>query len=283
MPSKSPIILLTGPTAGIGKATAKALAPGAGKLILLGRNPKKLDALVSELSATVSLDHLDTVVADLSEPTSVEKAVQEIQAQYDHIDVLINNAGGMYSERKENSAGHEYTFALNHLGPQHLTIRLLPLLKASGHGRIVNVSSALHTSGKINFDDLMLTEGYSAMKAYAQAKLATVMFTKELAERLKNDPVTANALHPGVVATNFMDNMPGWLKPLTSLAKLFMISPEKGAETSVYLATSDEEKTVSGEYFVKNRPEKASPAADDRADAQKLWQMSETLIREALG
>lgn len=278
----SPTILLTGATAGIGKATARALAPIAGKLILVARNPEKLNALVSELSNLMDSGKMDTVVADLSEPASIEKAVAEIKSRYDQIDLFINNAGGYFSDRRENSIGQEYTFALNHLGYYHLTTRLLDLIKKSPEARIVSVSSTAHSMGKINFDDLMLTENYGAMKAYAQSKLANILFTKELAEQLSEENITVNCLHPGVVASNFTDNMPGWTKPLVSFFRLFMISPDKGAETTVFLATSPKVADVTGEYFAKKKIAKTSPAAKDRALAKKLWLVSEELVQEGL-
>lgn len=278
----SPIILLTGATAGIGKATARAIAPTAGKLILVARNSQKLSALVSELSSLLEADKLDTVVADLSEPASIEQAVAEIKSRYDQIDLLINNAGGYFSERKENSVGQEYTFALNHLGYYHLTTRLLDLVKASPDARIVSVSSTAHRMGSINFEDLMLKEGYGAMKSYAQSKLANILFTKELDAQLADENITVNCLHPGVVASNFTDNMPAWTKPLVSFFRLFMISPDKGAETSIYLATSPEVDNISGEYFKKKKIATVSPAAQDRALAKKLWTVSEQLVQEGL-
>ncbi len=279
---ESPTILLTGATAGIGKATARALAPSAGKFILVARNAEKLNALVSELSNLMDADKLDTVVADLSEPASIEKAVAEIRSRYDQIDLLINNAGGYFSDRSENSVGQEYTFALNHLGYYHLTTRLLDLVKKSPKARIVSVSSMAHSMGEINFDDLMLVENYGAMKAYAQSKLANILFTRELSEQLENHNVTVNCLHPGVVASNFTDNMPGWVQPLMGFAKIFMISPEKGAATSIFLATSPEVAEISGEYFVKKKIAKTSPAAKDRALAKKLWLVSEELVQEGI-
>lgn len=278
----SPTILLTGATAGIGKATARALAPTAGKFILVARNSEKLNALVSELSNLMDSDKLDTVVADLSEPASIEKAVAEIKSRYDQIDLLINNAGGYFSDRRENSVGQEYTFALNHLGYYHLTTRLLDLVKRSPEARIVSVSSMAHSMAKINFDDIMLQEDYGAMKAYGQSKLANILFTKELSEQLADDNITVNCLHPGVVASNFTDNMPGWLQPLMGFFRIFMLSPDKGAETSVFLATSPKVADVTGEYFVKKKITKTSPAAKDRALAKKLWQVSEDLVQEGL-
>lgn len=279
---ESPTILLTGATAGIGKATARALAPTAGKFILVARNPQKLNAMVSELSNLMDADKLDTIVADLSEPASIEKAVAEIRSRYDQIDLFINNAGGYFSERKENSVGQEYTFALNHLGYYHLTTRLLDLVKAAPSARIVSVSSMAHSMGKIDFDDLMMKEKYGAMKSYGQSKLANILFTKELSEQLKDENITVNCLHPGVVASNFTDNMPGWMQPLVGFFKLFMISPDKGAATSIFLATSPTVADVTGEYFAKKKIAKTSPAANDQALAKKLWLVSEQLVQEGL-
>lgn len=279
---QAPTIILTGATAGIGRATAQALAPKAGTLILVARNEQKLQQLLQELAQDTSSEKLDYIVADLSEPVSVQAAIQEIRERYQQIDILINNAGGYFSERKENSLGYEYTFALNHLAFQQLTMGVLDLIQRAPEARIINLSSAAHKAGKIYFDDLMLEKDYSGMKAYAQSKLANVLFTKELARRLADTPTTVNAVHPGVVATNFTDNMPGWAQPIAMVAKWFMISPEKGAETSIYLATDPEVANISGDYFAKKTPAAVNPLANDPELARRLWEESERLIDAAL-
>lgn len=280
--NSSPTIVLTGATAGIGKATAQALYPNAGTLILIARNESKLNALKSELEQSGPGGTIDLVVADLSEAKPIQKAIEYLNATYKQVDILINNAGGIFNERKENSAGYEYTLALNHLGYFQLTNGIIDLVTAAPNSRIVNVSSAIHTSGSINFDDLMMENKYSSMKAYAQSKLANILFTIELADQVKEKGTTVNSLHPGVVDTDFSKNMPGWMKPLLWLFKFMMIKPEQGAETSIYLATSPEVEGVTAEYFTKKAVAKTSPAAKDRAVAKKLWTVSEELIEKAL-
>ena len=171
---------------------------------------------------------------------------------------------------------------MNHLGYFQLTNGIIDLVTAAPNSRIVNVSSAVHTSGTINFDDLMSEKKYSTMKVYAQSKLANILFTIELADRVKEAGTTVNCLHPGVVKTNFSDNMPGWTKPLLWLFSFMMIEPNQGAETSVYLATSPEVEGVTAEYFTKKAIAKTSPDAKDRAAAKKLWTVSEELMEKAL-
>lgn len=276
-------ILITGATSGIGHASANVLARHADTLILLGRNANKLRHTAAGLSANHPACRIETVVADLSEPASIEAVIPAITAITDRIDVLLNNAGAYFPERVTNSAGFEQTFALNHLGYYHLTIRLWPLLTAAGKSRVVNVSSGAHTMGKIHWDDLMLSQGYSGMKAYAQSKLANILFTVELAERGKAIGLTSNSLHPGVVATEFANAFSGPIANLLlPLAKRLMITPEKGAETSVFLASDPNVAGMSGQYFVKKRVAKASPAAMDRADAKRLWEVSEELVKTSL-
>ncbi len=278
----SSTVLLTGATAGIGRATAKALAPLCGKIILVSRSEKKLLSLIQELSQETSPDRLDYVVADLSEPTQILTAVNEIKSRYDQIDILINNAGGYFSERRENSVGYEYTFALNHLGYWHLSTQLLDLMTASPRARIINVSSGVYPMGKIHQKDLMLRSDYSGMKAYAQSKLANIFFTRVLARRLEGKGITVNCLHPGTVGTDFMKNIGSWVRPFISFVKLFMLSPEKGAETTIYLATSPEVAEVSGQYFVRKKVVHLKSVAQDDALAEWLWDESERLVAHSV-
>ncbi len=276
-------ILITGATAGIGKASAEALAQHTSTLILLGRNADKLQLTASSLAGKHPACRIETVVADLSEPASIEAVIPAIAAITGRVDVLLNNAGAYFTDRTTNSAGYEETFALNHLGYFHLTSRLWPLLQAAGKARVVNVSSGAHTMGKIYWDDLMLNHRFSGMKAYAQSKLANILFTVELAERGKAIGLTSNCLHPGVVASDFANGFRGPIATLLlSLAKRLMITPEKGAETSVFLASDPSVAGMSGQYFVKKRVAKASPAAMDRADAKRLWEVSGELVKTSL-
>ena len=190
--------------------------------------------------------------------------------------MLLNNAGAMFWKRSESADGIEKTFALNHLSYFVLTNLLLPLLRNSAPARIVNVASDAHKGAVINFDDIQFKEKYSGWKAYQQSKLANIMFTYELARRIQGSGVTANALHPGFVRTNFLevfnDAPAGWL--IRSVANVIALSPEKGARTSIYLASSPEVEGVSGRYFVKEKPVVSSPQSRDQAAWERLWRLS---------
>jgi NAD(P)-dependent dehydrogenase (short-subunit alcohol dehydrogenase family) len=228
---------------------------------------------------------VDYLLADLSSIQQTRAVAEAYQARYDRLDVLVNNVGAIFLSRGETVDGFENTFALNHLvGYFLLTHLLLDVIKDSAPARIVNVSSNAHYRGRIHFDDLQLEDGYSAMKAYSQSKLANVMFTYELARRLEGTGVTANALHPGVVASNFMvTNNPGWTKILRKIFNLFSISLAKGAETSVHLATSNEVAGVTGKYFEACTEKRSADASYNQAHQQRLWTASERLagLRQA--
>ncbi len=199
--------------------------------------------------------------------------------------MLVNNAGGVFWERQETEDGREMTFALNHLGYFQLTHLLLPLLLDSAPARIVNVSSAAHLGGTIHFDDLEQKKGYSAWSAYSQSKLANILFTRELARRLAGSGVTVNALHPGFVATDFGRGRGLFGRFLMPVAQLFAISPAKGAQTSIYLASSPKVEGVSGKYFADQQEKRPSSAARDDEAALRLWERSEAMLelREPYG
>ncbi len=271
--------LITGATNGIGKAAALALARQRMTLVIVGRHPARTQAVLDEIHAVSGHNRSQMIVADLSVMAEVRRAAAEFQARFDRLDVLMNNVGAVFSSRQETADGYEMTFALNHLSYFLLTNLLLERLKASAPARIVNVSSGAHHGATINFDDLHLRQGYGmgGFKAYSQSKLANVLFTYELARRLAGSGVTANAMHPGFVATGFGRNNGGLMGATIGLLQRFALTPEQGADTLVYLATSPEVEGVTGQYFEKRRPQRSSAASYDEAAARRLWAVSEEL------
>jgi NAD(P)-dependent dehydrogenase (short-subunit alcohol dehydrogenase family) len=275
------VCLVTGGSSGIGKVTARELASMGATVVMLCRNRAKGEAVQAEIKAATGNDRVDLVVADLSSLSEVRRAASEFKQRYSQLHVLINNAGGVNAERKVTPDGLEYTFATNYLAPFLLTQLLLDVLKASAPARIVNVSSFVHTFGKIDFPDLQVTQGYNPMRAYNQSKLAQIFFTYELADQLAGTGVTVNALHPGVVASNFNDGVQGIMHAIGVLVYAVAgISAEKGADTTLYLATSPEVEGVSGKYFAKSRAIPSSKLSHDRVIRRCLWEVSEELIRQ---
>jgi len=212
---------------------------------------------------------------------SVSRAAAELRSQSEHIDVLINNAGGIFPEREVSIDGFEMTLAANHLGHFVLTLNLMPLLQ-KGSARIISVSSDAHKTARVNFDDLQLEKGYSSMRAYGNAKLFNIYFTRSLAERFAVKGVTAYCLHPGVVNTGFGGRSTGFVKFLLGIARPFMITPEKGAQTSVYLATEPGIEALTGQYFKNKKPANPSKAANNNVARQTLWVKSEELTAKYL-
>lgn len=270
------ICVLTGPTSGIGEATAFGLAKAGYFLILIGRNVQKLEILRTKLDQ-VGESGNDIFQADLLSMASIKSCTSEILKKYDSIDILINNAGGIFPERALSEDGIETTLMLNHFAPFLLTGLLLPALQKSKAARIINVNSTAHKMGHINFDDIMLEKGYTSLKAYSQAKLASMMFTFELAKRLQNSSITVNCLHPGVVRTGFGKEYKGFFKFVLKIMQPLMISAEKGAQTSLFLALSDEVKNTSGKYFDKSKIAKTSDEAQKKELWQKLFERTEEL------
>ncbi len=275
------VCMVTGATAGIGLETARALASQGATLIIVGRNQAKTQATVDTLHRETGAQ-VNYLLADLSSQADIRQLVDAFERSYDRLDVLVNNAGAYFAKRQESPDGIELTWALNHLNYFMLTGLLLDVLRFTGSAaapaRIVNVSSDAHRGSVINFDDVQGVQEYSGWRAYAQSKLANIMFTYALARRLGAAPVTANTLHPGVVASNFAANN-GLLGTVArKVMDVFSISPREGAATSVYLASSPEVRTVSGNYFVKCRPVASSQRSYDHAAQERLWSLSETLI-----
>jgi NAD(P)-dependent dehydrogenase (short-subunit alcohol dehydrogenase family) len=279
--SNNKIALIIGATAGIGKETALGIAKTGATTVLVGRDKTKGEAVVNEIKEKTNNENVGLLVADLFSIAEIRKLADEFKNKYDRLDILVNNAGAIFDRRRKTVDGFERTFALNHLSYFLLTNLLLDLIKQSAPSRIVSVSSIAHQfANKVDFDDLQYKhKKFSAMEAYAQSKLMNVLFTYELARRLQGSSVTANCLHPGGVASNFADNTGGLLKIVAWLYKnTFAISPAKGAETSIYLATSPEVEGVTGKYFDNKREKKSSEASYDVGMQKRLWETSKMLI-----
>ncbi len=266
--------LITGATSGIGLVTATELARQGAGVVLIGRNPQRCQVAVDDIRRQTGNDQVDYIVADLSSLEQIRRAASEFVARYPRLDVLVNNAGAFFWKRQESVDGIEMTLALNHLSYFLLTNLLLDVIKASAPARIINVSSDAHRGGSINFDDLQSRRRYAGFRVYAQSKLANVLFTYELARRLKGSDVTCNALHPGFVATNFAKNNGFLFRLFMPLAQLGALSPEEGARTSIYLASSPEVEGVSGKYFVREQAVPSAPLSYDEQIARRLWDVS---------
>ena len=279
-------VLVTGATAGIGLETARELANMGATVIGVSRNAQKCADVAKQIRTQTGNPDVEYLVGDLSLLHDVRKVTDEFRSRYNHLEVLVNNAGAFYQQRQVTSEGFEMTFALNHLNYFLMTVQLLDLLHASAPSRIINVSSDAHKAAKLNLDDLQMEKKYSGWMAYANSKLVNILFTYELARRLEGSNVTVNTLHPGFVASNFaLNNDQGVVgKVVVSLFKplrnLFAVSVEKGAETPIYLASSPAVAGVSGKYFVNKQPVASSTLSYDKELAQRLWQISEHLIEQ---
>lgn len=277
MQTSDKICLVTGGTSGIGAAAAQQLAHHGLTVVLVGRNAAKCQRQVQKIRRAAKGAHVDFIQADLSSQTQIRDVAGEFQKRYSHLDVLINNAGAIFSKRFLTVDGLEMTFALNHLSYFLLTSLLLDQLKASTSGRVIVVSSAAHEQGYVNFEDLQMEHCYDRVRAYAQSKLANLLFTYALARRLEGTRITANALNPGSVTSNFGANN-GWLRTrLRNLLVHDMISCQEGAKTVVYLATSKDVEGVTCEYYYKCKPIRSSDASHDAVTAEQLWHLSERL------
>jgi len=280
-PMQGKVVLITGATNGIGKAAALELAKMGATMVIVGRNAAKTEGVVTEIRQQSRNSSIESIVADLSSMAEVRRVADEFKERHDRLHVLINNAGAMFTRRYETVDGCEMTFALNHLAYFLLTNLLLDTLKASAPSRIVNVSSDAHKGMKLNFDDLQNRRAYRMFgnQAYGQSKLANILFTYELARRLQGTGVTANVLHPGFVATGFGHNNGGIVSLMLSVMhRVIALTPEQGAETIIYLASSPEVEGVSGKYYDKGRAISSSPQSYDEAAARRLWQVSEQMV-----
>jgi NAD(P)-dependent dehydrogenase (short-subunit alcohol dehydrogenase family) len=278
-----PICLITGGTEGVGAATALGLALRGFQVVIVARNPIKAVRVRAELEATTGA-HIDVIAGDLTRLSDVVHIAEAFKARHPRLDVLINNAGVMLARRQVTEDGLEATWQVNYLSAFLLTQLLLGELKKSEQGRIINLSSSAYTSGKLTPDDQHRESRYSAIDAYAASKLAMLLFSVELARRLKDTPITVNAVHPGVVRTQMLATAEGVFKLIALLATPFAASPDKGAETSIHLASSPEVATTSGRYFVKARPRPVKSRFNTDAAREALWRSSlETLQARGLG
>jgi retinol dehydrogenase-12 len=268
------VVVITGATSGIGQVAAERLAAMGSRIVLVARDRARADAALARLKASKGCPPGTTHsvhYADLSLLDEMKRVAGEIAAAEPRIDVLINNAGAIFGSRRLTADGLELSFALNHVAYFVLAHGLRERLIASAPVRVVNTASDAHRGSQLDFDDLQSARGYSGFKVYGRTKLCNVLFTRELARRLQGTGVTANSLHPGFVNTRFGDESGGAYTYGIRLAKAFALSPEKGAETLIYLASSPEVEQTSGEYFYKCRPTPPSREARDDAAARRLW------------
>ncbi len=272
---KDKVIVLTGATSGIGEVAARRLAEMGAKVFIISRNPNKTRSIAQQIQEAGGKALAFT--ADLSSIQEVRRVATEIHQNTDHVDVLLNNAGAVFTTRQISVDGYEMSFALNHLNYFVLTHELMDLLRRGSNPRIVNVSSAAHLNGHIDFDDLQSRKNFSGWRAYSNSKEMNVLFTYELSRRLNGDGITANVLHPGFVATNFGKSNGGIYKGVFGLAHLGAISPEEGARTSIYLSSSSEVEGVTGKYFVNSKEARSSDESYDQTVATRLWEESERM------
>ena len=272
-------VLITGGTGGIGRAAAIGLASMGARVGISGRDRARAEASAAAIARESGNPAVDVFVADMSSQAEVRRLAGEVLAAYPRLDVLLNNVGGFWAHRHLTADGLERTFALNHLAPFLLTSLLLERLKDSAPARIVTVSSGAQSMGKIDFGDLMGERKYSGQDAYNGSKLANVMFTYELARRLEGTGVTATALHPGMTSTAFgsEDTARGW-GPIIALLRPFMKSPERGAETPIYLASSPEAEGVTGRYFADRKARESHKSSYDTRATARLWRVSAELV-----
>ena len=275
------IILVTGATSGIGEITATALAKMGAHVVLLARSADKAAATQQKIKAAAGHDQVDVLLADLADLSQVRRAAAEFNARYPRLDVLVNNAGLILgAERQVSPDGYELGLATNHLGPFLLTSLLFDKLQASPAARIVNVASKVYLIARPNLADFQSEKNYGAMGVYANTKLYNILFTQELARRLRSHGIAnvgTNVLHPGVVASSFGSGAGGLMGLVTQLGRPFMISAEKGAETTIFLASSPDVASISGGYFDKKRAEPVKHRFNTLDNARRLWELSEQL------
>ena len=273
--------IVTGANSGMGMATARALLDEGATVIMLCRSEKRgKEAYKKLLEDGNGRTYL--ILADLGDYDSVRNFTKQVKERFDKIDILVNNAGFISLDRQETKEGLERQFGINHVGHFLLTTGLLDMM--SEGSRIVNVASGAHKTGKIHFDDINLHKGFNVFKAYSQSKLANVLFTRELARRVKDRGITVNCCHPGAVATNIgIDRETGFGKTVTRLLKPFFQTPEQGAATAIFLATDESVKDITGEYFYKCKVAKSSKRSKDMELAKRLFEFSEQLVQQKPG
>lgn len=270
------VVLVTGANSGIGMATTVALAQQGAYVIMLCRSHQRGELALVQAREQSGSANIELMLCDLGSLVSIRAFAEAFHEKYDVLDVLVNNAGIFSMKRQTTADGFEAMMGVNHLGHFLLTNLLLDTIVHAPQGRIVNVSSAAHKSGRIDFADPYLTKGFSMWRGYAQSKLANIWFTRELARRLAGTSATANSLHPGAVGTNIGVNRDsGFGKTIQAMLRPFFLTPAQGAETAIYLASSSEVGTVSGEYFYKKKAAPTSARAKDDEQARRFWAWSE--------
>jgi NAD(P)-dependent dehydrogenase (short-subunit alcohol dehydrogenase family) len=267
-------ILITGATSGIGLVAAQELARLGARVIIVSRSAEKCARVVAQIKNETANEQMEFIAADLSTKQGVEYVANEFIKRHSKLDVLLNNAGAIFLSRQVSADGIEMTLALNHLNYFYLTQLLLEVLKGSQPARVINVSSGAHIGAKIYLEDIQLKQGYAPMKAYSQSKLANILFTYELARKLAGTNVTSNALHPGFVNTGFAKNNGSLAQFAMFLMSPFQKKVDKGAQTSIYLASSPDVENISGKYFVDCKSVESDPISYDIDLAQRLWQLS---------
>lgn len=276
MDMKRKIAVVTGANSGMGLSTTIGLAKENIHVVMACRNQQRGEEALRLAKEKSGVSHIELLLCDLEDFDSISHFVEQFTNKWDVLDVLVNNAGVVSLKRKVTKEGYEAQLGVNHLGHFLLTLLLLDSLKAAQKARIVNVSSGAHKWGRIHFEDMNLEANYSVMKGYGQSKLANILFTKELAKRLSHTDITVNALHPGAVSTNLgINRSTGFGKSVYKVLNPFFQSPDKGAETALYLAKSAEVDDVTGGYFYKQKPARVSKRAKDPYLAQLLWEWSE--------
>jgi NAD(P)-dependent dehydrogenase (short-subunit alcohol dehydrogenase family) len=275
--------IVTGANSGIGKETARELANHGYRVGMVCRNRAKAENARKEIIDATGNDQIDIFIADLSLIKNVSAVAESILDQYERLDRLVNNAGILPDgDRKETEEGLELTFAVNHMAYFALTQKLMPLLEKTDGARIVNVASDASRSGSFDPDNLQLKTNYSTLKAYGNSKLFNIMFTRQLAKEIEGKDISTFSLHPGVVNTNFASESDSWFAKFFNIGRLFMRSPEKGAETSVYLCLEDGIEHLSGSYFRDQKPVTPVKAAQSDKDCRKLWEISEKVLNNIL-
>ena len=279
VPMAGEVVLITGGTGGIGKATAIGLATMGARVGITGRDLARAEEAAADIRAASGNQGVDAFAADMTSQAEVRRLAAAVLNGYPRLEVLINNVGGFWAHRHPTADGLERTFALNHLAPFLLTNLLLDRLKASAPARVVTVSSGAQSMGRIDFDDLQGARSYSGQRAYNQSKLANVMFTNELARRLEGSGVTATAVHPGVVRTNFGAEDQAWFFAIISRAvRPLLKTPAQGAQTPIYLASSPAVDGVTGQFFANRKPKTANTLASNTEMTARLWQVSADLV-----
>ena len=279
LPMAGKVVLITGGTGGIGKATAIGLAAIGARVGITGRDLARAEQAAADIRSASENPAVDAFAADMTSQAEVRRLAAAVLDAYPRLHVLVNNVGGFWAHRHPTADGLERTFALNHLAPFLLTNLLLDRLKASAPARVVTVSSGAQSMGRIDFDDLQGAHNYSGQRAYNQSKLANIMFTNELARRLEGTGVTANSLHPGVVRTNFGAEDQAWFFGVMSRVVYPLLkTPAQGARTPIYLASSPDMDGVTGQFFANRKPRTANKVAYDTDMAARLWQVSADLV-----